>query len=529
MNIKKIFTILVCISIYISAYSQSNPTLLGQLSYPGLSFAGMWHYVDSNGNEYALSGSSDGMRIIDVTNPSSPVQVAAVPGQNSIWREVKTFSHYAYVSTESGSGIAGNDNGLQIIDLSGLPNSVSYKFYSDSVLGALLMRGHTVTVSDNGFLYVNGTHLDNGIASGVLVFSLIDPWNPVYVGSYTTNYVHDCIVYNDTMISSELGNGFAFVDMSNKSNPVLLQTQQTIAKFNHNSWRSDNGNILFTADEVADAPLASYDISDINNIKLLDTYLTENTPSGEVHNVRVLNDFLICPSYGSKMTIVDAARPDNLIETGWYPTSGFLCWDADPYLPSGNIVANDMAGNFYVFAPNYTRACYLEGIVTDSISGLPISNAFVEVMSTLKNDSSDLDGIYKTGAAAAGTYTVNVIADNYFGKAINNVVLNNGVLTSLNVQLLPLNASVKELNSSLKLDVFPNPVVTISQIELPEILAAKKDLNLIVYNTLGNKCLFEKVNGKYIYINKNDFKAGSYFFELRDSQSVKSRGRFIVQ
>lgn len=229
------------------------------------------------------------------------------------------------------------------------------------------------------------------------------------------------------------------------------------------------------------------------------------------------------------MTIVDAARPDNLIETGWYPTSGFLCWDADPFLPSGNIVANDMAGNFYVFAPNYTRACYLEGIVTDSITGLPISNAFVEVMTTLNNDSSDLDGIYKSGAAVAGTYTVNVIADNYFGKAINNVVLNNGVLTPLNVQLVPLNASVKELNSAINIDVFPNPVVANSKIELPATLASNTDLSFIVYNTLGSQLLNEKVTGKQIDIVKNNFNSGVYFFEIKNNNSIKARGKFVVQ
>ena len=178
---------------------------------------------------------------------------------------------------------------------------------------------------------------------------------------------------------------------------------------------------------------------------------------------------------------------------------------------------------------NYTRACYLEGTVTDSVTGLPISNAFVEVLTTMNNDSSNIDGIYKTGAAVAGTYTVNVIADNYFGKAINNVVLNNGVLTSLNVQLLPLNASVKELNANIKLNVFPNPVTISSQVELPETLAAKKDLDFVVYNTLGNKILYKKVNSKYISINKNDFNAGYYFFEIKENQSIKARGRFVVQ
>ncbi len=526
---KKILLLLIALCVYAISYSQSNLTLLSSLSYPGISFSGMWHYVSSDGTEYALAGSSDGMRIFDITNPTTPVQVTTIPGQTSIWREVKTYSHYAYVCTESGAGTAGLDNGLQIIDLDGLPGTVNYKFFSDSILGSLLMRGHTVTVSDNGYLYVNGTHLANGIASGVLIFSLSDPWNPVYVGNYTTNYVHDCIVYNDTMISSELSIGFAIVDVSNKANPVLLQTQPTIANFNHNSWRSDNGNILFTSDEVADAPLASYDISDINNIKLLDSYLTENTPSGEVHNVRVLNDFLICPSYGSKVTIVDAARPDNLIETGWYPTFSNLCWDADPYLPSGNLFASDMAGNFYVFASNYTRACYLEGIVTDSISGLPIPNAFIEVMSTLNNDSSNLDGIYKTGAAVAGTYTVNVIADNYFGEAINNVTFNNGVLTTLNVQLLPINAGVKELNTNLTIDVLPNPVIEVSTIELPEMLSSNSNLNITYFDRLGSKLWTEKINSKQVEVLKKNFIPGIYFFEISDAKNVKARDKFLVR
>lgn len=526
---KKISTLLITLCLYANSYAQSNLTLTAKLSYPGMSFSGMWHYVDSNGSEYALAGISDGLRIFDITSPTNPLQVAAVAGQTSIWREVKTYSHYAYVCTESGAGTAGFDNGLQIIDLSGLPGALTSKFYSDSILGSLLMRGHTVTVSDNGYLYVNGTHLANGIASGVLIFNLSDPWNPVYVGNYTASYVHDCIVYNDTMISSELGNGFAIVDVSNKANPVVLQTQPTQANFNHNTWRSDNGNILFTADEVADAPLAAYDITDINNIELLDSYLTENTPSGEVHNVRVLNDFLICPSYGSKVTIVDAARPDNLIETGWYPTFSNLCWDADPYLPSGNLFACDMAGNFYVFTPNYVRACYLEGIVTDSVSGWPIPNAFVEVMSTLNNDSSNLDGIYKTGAAVAGTYTVNVIADNYFGKAINNVVLNNGLLTTLNVQLLPLNVSVNEVNTNLTIDVFPNPLTEVSIIKLPEILAAINNLSITFFDRLGNKLMVEKVNSRQIELLKKNFISGVYFFEISDSKNVMARGKFLVQ
>lgn len=524
---KRILLTIVLLSVCILSKAQTNITLVSQLSYPGLSFAGMWHYIDPLGNQYALNGSSDGVRIIDVTNPALPVQVASVPGQTSIWREIKTYQHYAYVSTESANGVAGATNGLQIIDLAGLPNSISYKYYSDSLLGSLLMRGHTVTVADNGYLYVSGTHLADSTVGGVLIFSLADPWNPAYVGRYTQHYVHDCIVFNDTMISSELGNGFAIVDVSNKANPVLLQTQTTPAAFNHNSWRSDNGNILFTADEVANAPLASYDISDINNIKLLDTYLTENTPSGEVHNVRVRNDFLICPSYGSKVTVVDAARPDNLIEVGWYPTSGFLCWDADPYLPSGNLLVNDMNGNFYVLAPNYIRACYLEGVVTDSTTGAPLNNALIQVAATTITDSTNLSGVFKTGTVNAGAYTVTVSLNNYLPQTFN-VTLANGVLTTLNVQLVPLNAGISNQEIVNNLLVTPNPVNATAEVILPDYLKSKNNLHIKVYNALGKQSQqLKMINDKFL-IQKSNFPTGVYFFEVAHDTAVVGRGKFVI-
>ena len=45
-----------------------------------------------------------------------------VPGLNSIWRDIKTYGHYAYVTTEA-------YNGLLIIDLSNLPDSTNTNTY----------------------------------------------------------------------------------------------------------------------------------------------------------------------------------------------------------------------------------------------------------------------------------------------------------------------------------------------------------------------------------------------------------------
>ena len=78
-------------------------------------------YKDSQGNEYALVGWEQGLKIVDVTNPDAIVDKINIAGVQSMWREVKTRGDYAYVTTEGGDG-------LQIINLSSLPNTANSPF-----------------------------------------------------------------------------------------------------------------------------------------------------------------------------------------------------------------------------------------------------------------------------------------------------------------------------------------------------------------------------------------------------------------
>ena len=63
------------------------------------SYSAGWGYTDPGGRELALVGASTGTSIVDVTTPTSPMQVAFIPGLSSSWREMKTYSHYAYIVT----------------------------------------------------------------------------------------------------------------------------------------------------------------------------------------------------------------------------------------------------------------------------------------------------------------------------------------------------------------------------------------------------------------------------------------------
>ncbi|MBC8172959.1 MAG: hypothetical protein H7X71_03540, partial [Chitinophagales bacterium] len=87
-----------------SIFAQLNIEIVGQLPYDD-QLSNLVGWSDGAGNEYAIVGTYDGTSIVDVTDPTDPVEVQFIDGNNSIWREVRTWSNFAYVVTESGGGL----------------------------------------------------------------------------------------------------------------------------------------------------------------------------------------------------------------------------------------------------------------------------------------------------------------------------------------------------------------------------------------------------------------------------------------
>ena len=431
---KKILALLTALVFSLGVNAQLNVTLRSNLSYNGQSLANIGGYVDSTGNEYALVGYSGGLDIVNVTDPDNPFVAFTVPGTTNNWREVKTWLNYAYVTTE------GCCNGLQIVNLGYLPDSISYQYWNGS--GAIAGQLNTIHALhiDDGHAYLFGSNLFNGAA---IIADLSDPWNPVYKGHTPGSYIHDGYVRNNILWSGHIYDGFFSVfDVSDKSNPVLLATQLTPTQFTHNTWLNDNGSVLFTTDENSNSFLGAYDITDLNNIRELDRIQVTPGSGSIVHNTHTINDYEVVSWYKDGIAIVDVSRPDNMIVTGTFDTylqgsgNGFSgCWGVYPYLPSGTIVASDINNGLFVLTPNYVRGCYLEGLVTDSATGSPLNNVTVTILGPSITDNTKLTGEYKTGTATAGTYDVQFSKSGYVTKIINGVFMQNGVVNNLNVQL----------------------------------------------------------------------------------------------
>lgn len=420
-----LYAFLFCLPCALMAQSDEqvdfNLTELGSLSFPE-DMADIWGYSDGE-REYAIVGRISGFSVVDVTDPFNPVELHQVDGPNSLWRDVKTFGQFAYGVHENEGP---QNQGLIIMDLSRLPGQLPVTFWTGDVLsGNSFGAAHNIFIDEHGIAYLSGHNGGNG---GVLMVDIgTNPTNPDVVGAYEDRYVHDCFVRGDTLWTAEVNNGdFSIVDISDKGNPQVLARQETPRNFTHNVWLSDDGRTLYTTDERSGAPVGSYDVSDVEDITLLDEYRSASNVIP--HNAFVRGDNVIVSYYTHGLIILDATLPDALVEVGRYDTSpnfagsGFHgAWGVYPYLPSGNILVSDIEEGLFVLRPEYQVASRIMGKVTNANeSGLPIPGVTVSATlnGQIQESTTELDGKYLNGFLVSGTVTLNFSKPGFLSEQV---------------------------------------------------------------------------------------------------------------
>lgn len=322
----------------------------------------IWGYSDSSsGEEYAIVGNKNGVLIANITSSNQIGNTYWYSGSPCIWRDIKTYGHYAYVVHDVPSGSNPVYDGLMIIDLDSLSilKHKNIKLPVPRYNGQVdtMARAHNLWIDDNGILYAFGSNVGVG---GALLFDLsIDPWNPVFKGIYNNHAFHDGFSRNDTLYGAALYSGVVAVDFTLKTNPQLIRTWPTPGNFCHNTWLSDDNNFLFTTDEVSDGYISAYDISDLNNVNELFRHRVQPNTSLIPHNTHVLGSKLITSYYTFGLHVLDVEFPELPVLSGYYDTSpsaggGFNgAWGAYPYLPSGRILVSDRQEGLFVLEPEY--------------------------------------------------------------------------------------------------------------------------------------------------------------------------------
>ncbi len=418
----------------------------------------IWGHVDLNDmREYAIIGLLRGIAVVDVTDPTSPKVVGSVLGQPTTWRDIKVYQYYsssdqrwkayAYVGADSVT------EGLTIIDLSNLPNSISLVTRTTED-----QRAHNVYISNvdyttntvlpgrSALLHAAGTENFGGAWRS---FSLSNPSSPLpsyqlTSGNRARDYSHDTssLLIDDLRADRDCvdaQNGMCNVmldfnedelrlwdhTLSNDATELGSETYPN-AQYVHSGWWSENKQYVILHDELDEqrsginTTVHFFDISDLNSPTLVSSWVG---PTRAIdHNGFVRGNRYYMSNYERGLTVLDISNPLSPQEVGYFDTFGASnnasfngAWGVYPYLPSGTLLVSDIQGGLYVLRDDTLQA-------SDNIVG------FAEVHITGQENADLSLQIDKSGDGAM-TVDYHVI----YGSASNaDVVISNGSISWAN-------------------------------------------------------------------------------------------------
>ncbi len=308
-----------------------------------------------DGKEYGVITSTSGFHIFDVSEISTPLEpLAFIPGtaQGSgiSHRDIKAYQHYLIAVADEGP------SALQVIDVSGLPESVELVYESNE----FIITAHNIFIDEpNARLYLAG-----GAGHTLKVVSLENPEQPVLLASfpsaeYPIPYIHDLYVRDNIAYLHAGPEGLIVADFTDAANPVLLGSMDTYTQqgYNHSGWLSDDGQYYYLCDETHGSDVKIVDMSDLSAMRVISTMNPASYQQQIPHNVYPKDGLLYVSYYYDGLQVFDVSNPIFPRRVAYFdtydgPNGDYFAgaWGVFT-LPSGKVLVSDMNNGFYVFAP----------------------------------------------------------------------------------------------------------------------------------------------------------------------------------
>lgn len=319
----------------------------------------VWGVV-ANNQEFAIIGSTGGTHFIDVTDPQNAREVAfvqgAVHGSFIVHRDFHDYQCYLYTVSDQS-----NNNALQIIDYSNLPNSVELVYESQEFLA----RSHNIFIDTSAArLYVAPARIPGSGTVPLRVLSLENPEQPVLladiyaIDGVSLNGIHDLYV-RENIAYLNLASRFMVADLTDAESPEYLGGMTTYPQqgYNHSGWLNDSGDTYYLADETHGRDLKVVDVSDLSDMEVVQTFNAGSPENSSIpHNLIARGDYLYASYYYDGLQVYDISdsqNPQRVFHYDTYPgtnTGSYRgAWGVFPYLPSGNILISDMQSGLFVF------------------------------------------------------------------------------------------------------------------------------------------------------------------------------------
>ena len=351
----------------------------------GIGMNDVWGWTDSQtGREYVLAGRTDGVGVVDISDPANPVFVADLPKTEdtppvATWRDIKVYQDHAYVVADGA-----NAHGMQVFDLRVLRNARNVPLTLDPVTTYDRVNSvHNIVINEEtGFAYAVGARSGGETCGGGLhMIDIRDPQTPTFAGCFadaqtgraSTGYSHDaqCVVYrgpDEEYQGNEICFGanetaLSIADVTDKANPrALSRASYPNVAYSHQGWVSEDHRWFYLDDELDElnhempgTRTLIWDISDLEDPQLVREHYGETGATD--HNLYIVGNLMYQSNYQSGLRVLDISDPANPREVGYFDTvpygdnePGFGgSWSNFPFFASGVIaVTSGSEGLFMV-------------------------------------------------------------------------------------------------------------------------------------------------------------------------------------
>ncbi|MFH1700815.1 MAG: dockerin type I domain-containing protein [Candidatus Zixiibacteriota bacterium] len=187
-----------------------NPDVYVDIDIPDTRSWGFRGVVTNGLYAYVALGPSD-LNVVDISNPEDPVALSGDYLTGGAF-ELTLRDNYLYVA--SGSY---DDNGLYVFDISNPKEPSPIGFYSYS-------SPQEITLHEN-YAFMAGNHGNS------IILDITNPANPELVALYRTGGITWGVAVNGNSAYHANSSGIIIVDISNISEPVVIDTLQTHVSF----------------------------------------------------------------------------------------------------------------------------------------------------------------------------------------------------------------------------------------------------------------------------------------------------------
>jgi len=352
----------------------------------------VWGWTDDDGREYALVGMLNGVAFVrlPLTDDGAPELLGRLPasdgaadavakclhdegcGGGSSWRDIKTWTHYAYVVSEA------SGHGVQIFDLNRLVGAApGNTVFAENGRFDGLGHAHNFVVNEtrgHGYAVGNG-EVESADDGGLFMLDLAaNPLAPPSMGEINLDgYVHDaqCVDYlgpdasyrgreicfganEDTVTIYDVANGASDAR-------VLSRTGYSGSAYTHQVWLSEDQRYLFVNDEVDEIEQSSrthlriFDVGSLDDPSLAAHYYAPTLSID--HNNYVHGSWLFQTNYTAGLRILDITDPLNPVEAAYFDTqpqqdsAKFEGTWSNFRLPSGRTLLSDIDDGLFIVKP----------------------------------------------------------------------------------------------------------------------------------------------------------------------------------